>query len=52
MLQRPELFDVPYWALWLRLPIQLGLLWLIHWSTAPLAASGVLKDAMGTASRQ
>lgn len=38
MLQRPELFDVPYWALWLRLPIQLGLLWLIHWSTVPLAA--------------
>jgi uncharacterized membrane protein len=33
MLQRPELFHVPLWALWLRLPIQAGLLWLIHWST-------------------
>ena len=33
MLQRPELFDVPLWALWLRLPIQVALLWLIWWST-------------------
>ncbi len=33
MLQQPELFNVPLWALWLRLPIQLGLLWLIAWST-------------------
>ena len=33
MLQRPELFPVPVWALWLRLPIQLALLWLIWWST-------------------
>jgi uncharacterized membrane protein len=33
MLQRPELFHVPLWALWLRLPIQLALLWLIQWST-------------------
>jgi uncharacterized membrane protein len=33
MLQRPELFHVPLWALWLRLPIQAGLLWLIQWST-------------------
>jgi uncharacterized membrane protein len=34
MLQQPELFDVPIWALWLRLPIQVALLWLIWWSTA------------------
>ena len=34
MLQQPELFGVPIWALWLRLPIQVGLLWLIWWSTA------------------
>ena len=34
MLQQPELFGVPMWALWLRLPIQAGLLWLIWWSTA------------------
>jgi uncharacterized membrane protein len=33
MLQRPELFPVPVWALWLRLPIQAALLWLIVWST-------------------
>ena len=33
MLQRPELFHVPLWALWLRLPIQVALLWLIAWST-------------------
>ncbi|MBC7780404.1 MAG: hypothetical protein H7125_09900 [Proteobacteria bacterium] len=34
MLQRPELFDVPYWALVLRLPLQVALLVLIAWSTA------------------
>ena len=34
MLQQPELFGVPIWALWVRLPIQVGLLWLICWSTA------------------
>ena len=34
MLQRPDLFpSVPIWALWLRLPIQVALLWLIWWST-------------------
>ncbi|WP_332879129.1 DoxX family protein [Massilia sp. S19_KUP03_FR1] len=33
MLQQPELFPVPIWALWLRLPIQVALLWLIIWST-------------------
>lgn len=33
MLQRPELFPVPLWALWLRLPVQAALLWLIWWST-------------------
>ncbi len=34
MLQRPELFTVPIWALWLRLPIQVALLGLIAWCTA------------------
>ena len=34
MLQQPELFSVPIWALRVRLPIQVGLLWLIWWSTA------------------
>ena len=36
MLQRPEVFGVPLWALWLRLPIQAALLWLILWSTLPV----------------
>lgn len=35
MLQRPELFGVPYWALVLRLPLQAALLALIAWSTFP-----------------
>ena len=33
MLQEPALFPVPIWALWLRLPMQAALLWLILWST-------------------
>ena len=33
MLQQPELFPVPYWALMLRLPLQVALLVLIAWST-------------------
>ena len=33
MLRQPELFDVPYWALVLRLPVQAALLVLIAWST-------------------
>jgi uncharacterized membrane protein len=32
MLQRPELFPIPYWVLVLRLPLQVGLLALIFWS--------------------
>ena len=36
MLQRPDLFAaIPLWALWLRLPIQVGLLALIVWCTRP-----------------
>lgn len=38
MLQRPELFGVPYWALIARLPLQVALLALIAWSTAPAPA--------------
>jgi uncharacterized membrane protein len=35
MLQKPELFaSVPYWALVVRLPVQVGLLALIAWSTS------------------
>lgn len=45
MLQRPDLFpSIPYWALILRLPIQVALLALIAWSTAmpgaPRASNG------------
>ena len=41
MLQRPELFAVPYWALILRLPLQVALLVLIFWSaiTSPAHAT-------------
>ena len=38
MLQQPELFGVPMWALWVRLPIQVGLMWLIWWSTEETVA--------------
>ena len=40
MLQRPELFDVPYWALVLRLPLQVGLLALIAWCAMGASGSG------------
>jgi len=33
MLQRWDLFQVPYWALVARLPLQILLLWIIAWST-------------------
>jgi uncharacterized membrane protein len=33
MLQRWDLFPVPYWALIARLPLQIALLWIIAWST-------------------
>ena len=35
MLQYRELFKVPYWILTARLPLQVGLLVLIVWSTSP-----------------
>jgi uncharacterized membrane protein len=35
MLQHADDFGVPYWLLVLRLPVQLALLVLIAWSTAP-----------------
>jgi uncharacterized membrane protein len=34
MLQRPELFDIPYWILIARLPVQAGLLALILWASS------------------
>lgn len=44
MLQQPQLFGVPLWALWLRLPVQVALLWVIWTSTA--------RQATGTARRR
>ena len=41
MLQRADLFHVPYWVLVLRLPVQIGLLALIAWSTGMLSRSRV-----------
>jgi uncharacterized membrane protein len=38
MLRRPELFDVPHWALLLRLPLQAALLLLIAWSATVFRA--------------
>jgi uncharacterized membrane protein len=40
MLQRPELFGVPYWALVARLPLQVALLALIAWSALARARGG------------
>lgn len=40
MLQQPELFDVPYWALLLRLPLQAALLALIAWSVIARGPAG------------
>lgn len=42
MLQMPERFHVPYWALAMRIPLQIALLVLIAWST----------DAFGLGRRQ
>jgi uncharacterized membrane protein len=40
MLQQPEMFAIPYWVLVLRIPLQVALLALIVWSTAPERSSG------------
>jgi uncharacterized membrane protein len=45
MLQRPDLFShVPYWLLVLRLPIQVGLLALILWSTSSGTQVGAVTE--------
>ena len=51
MLMAPERFDVPYWALVLRLPLQAALLALIAWSTGLVAAGGRRRPAADPASR-
>jgi uncharacterized membrane protein len=45
MLQQPQLFNVPLWALWLRLPIQVALLALIWWSTWRRRPSALARHA-------
>ena len=40
MLQQPQLFHVPYWALVLRLPVQVALLLLIYWSAVRRKSKG------------
>jgi len=50
MLQQPALFPVPLWALWLRLPVQVALLWLIVWSTWRLHPRST--EASGASSAQ
>jgi uncharacterized membrane protein len=40
MLQRPDLFAVPYWMLVLRLPVQAALLVLIAWSSGAVEVFG------------
>ena len=47
MLQRPELFDVPLWALWLRLPLQVLLLAAIAWSAGLGGAASRSRSALG-----
>jgi uncharacterized membrane protein len=47
MLQRADSFGVPYWALVLRLPLQVALLALIAWSTRAFGA----KSATAATSR-
>ena len=47
MLQNPELFGVPLWALWLRLPVQAALLWLILWSTWKPRPRNIMQPSTG-----
>lgn len=47
MLQRPELFGVPFWALVLRLPLQAALLALIAWSAIWPATASPSNDTLG-----
>lgn len=42
MLQQPQLFEVPYWALIARLPLQVALLALIAWSSDMFGKPGRL----------
>ena len=44
MLQHAERFDIPYWVLILRLPLQVALLALIAWSTFSAAPVSRGKD--------
>ncbi len=44
MLQHADQFAVPYWALVLRLPLQVALFALIAWSTVPTTAHPITRS--------
>ncbi len=48
MLERPDLFAVPYWALVLRLPLQVALLGLIAWSTGAMKRAATRNARIGS----
>ena len=47
MLQRPDLFGIPYWILIARLPVQAALLALIVWVSKPTIAAQNCRDRAG-----
>ena len=47
MLQRPDLFQIPYWILIARLPVQAALLALIVWVSKPTIAAQNCRDSAG-----
>jgi uncharacterized membrane protein len=51
MLQKPELFRIPYWVLVARLPLQAALLALILWVSSQRTAPGADEGAPRGASR-
>lgn len=52
MLRHAALFDVPLWALWLRLPLQVGVLALIAWVTSLPRADHRERDPVAPDRRQ
>jgi uncharacterized membrane protein len=45
MLQKPDLFEIPYWVLIARLPVQAALLALIVWVSKPTIAAQNCRDS-------
>ena len=48
MLETPDRWHVPYWALVLRLPLQLALLMLIRWSTSTRSLPDDFQDGLSS----